>query len=131
MARRSPQSAAKRKREADKRAKRQEKLERRARRAAERVRARDATGSRDSEGNTMTAPIEYNGHVIEPMTQLNEEPRGWTLEVRIRPVDGDARARRCRAPNLYASEDVAVERCLEFGRQIVDGKLKPRVRPAT
>jgi len=42
MARRSPLSAAKRKREADKREKRQAKLEKRAKRAAERAQAREA-----------------------------------------------------------------------------------------
>ena len=71
--------------------------------------------------------IEYNGHVIEPRTRLSDDPRGWTLDVRITPIGGDARARRCHAPNIYASEELAVARCLEFGRQIVDGKLKPRV----
>ena len=42
MARRGPLSAAKRKREMDKREKRQAKQERRAKRAAERAQARDA-----------------------------------------------------------------------------------------
>jgi len=74
----------------------------------------------------MTKQIEYNGHVIEPRTKLSAEPSGWTLDVRITPIGGDARARRCHAPNIYPNEKLAVERCLEFGRQIVDGKLKPR-----
>ncbi len=45
MARRSPLSAAKRKREVDKREKRQAKLEKRAKRAAERAQAREAGDS--------------------------------------------------------------------------------------
>lgn len=45
MARRSPQAAAKRKREVDKRAKREAKQERRARRAEERVQGREAEPS--------------------------------------------------------------------------------------
>lgn len=45
MARRGPLSAAKRKREADKRAKRQAKLERRARRAEEKAQAREEAGA--------------------------------------------------------------------------------------
>lgn len=126
MARFSPRSAAKRKREAEKRAKRQAKQERRARRAEERAQARQAAQSRDGDGRTMRKAIEYKGHVIEPRTQLSDEPHGWTLDVRIRPVDGQSRARRCRAPNIYASEEVAIARCLAFGRRIVDGELKPR-----
>jgi len=77
----------------------------------------------------MSNRIQYNGYVIEPRTRLSDEPRGWTLDVRIRPV-GHARGRRCHAPNLYPSEEVAAAHCLEFGRQIVDGKLKPRGDPA-
>jgi hypothetical protein len=77
----------------------------------------------------MRNPIEYNGYTIEPTTMLNENPQGWTLEVRITPVDRSARPRRCRAPNTYPSEQVAVAHCLEFGRQIVDGKLQPKADP--
>jgi len=50
MARRGPLSAAKRKREADKRAKRRAKLERRAQRAEERARTREAADPVKSEG---------------------------------------------------------------------------------
>jgi hypothetical protein len=78
---------------------------------------------------TMSNRIEYNGHVIEATTKLKSEPYGWTLEVHIAPVGSDTRIRRCRAPNTYPSEEAAVARCLEFGRQIVDGKLQPKVDP--
>jgi hypothetical protein len=74
----------------------------------------------------MSSPIEYNGYMIEPTTRLKPEPHGWTLEVRITPAGRSSGSRRCRAPNTYATEDVAVAHCLEFGRQIVDGKLHPR-----
>ncbi len=49
MARRGPLSAAKRKREMDKRAKRQQKLERRANRAEQRAQAREVTHSDPAE----------------------------------------------------------------------------------
>lgn len=74
----------------------------------------------------MTSKIEYNGYVIEPTTRLGTKPHGWTLEVRITPRGRRTGVRRCRAPNTYASEEVAVAHCLEFGRRIVDGKLQPR-----
>jgi hypothetical protein len=76
----------------------------------------------------MSNHIEYNGHVIEPTTQLKDNSNGWTLEVRITAA-GHQTGRRCRAPNTYASQDVAVAHCLEFGRRIVDGKLKPKIDP--
>lgn len=75
----------------------------------------------------MTRSIEYKGHVIESTTRLEDEARGWTLEVRITPTDRSSRVRRCRAPNTYASERVAVAHCLEFGRRILDGKAQRKV----
>jgi hypothetical protein len=77
----------------------------------------------------MSNLIEYNGYVIEPATRLKDDPRGWTLEVRITPADSSAGARRCRASNTYPTKEVAVERCLAFGRRIVDGKAQRKVDP--
>lgn len=77
----------------------------------------------------MTNRIEYNGYVIEPHTKLKSESAGWTLEVRITPAGRLTGVRRCRAPNTYPTEELAVARCLEFGRRIVDGRVKPRGTP--
>jgi hypothetical protein len=74
----------------------------------------------------MSNRIEYNGYVIESTTQLKGKSDGWTLEVRITPAGRRTGVRRCRAPNTYPSQAVAVARSLEFGRRIVDGKLQPR-----
>lgn len=74
----------------------------------------------------MESSIEYNGFVIEPATRLRGKPPAWTLEVHITPKGRRLGTRRCRANNTYASEELAVERCLEFGRRIVDGKIQPR-----
>jgi hypothetical protein len=74
----------------------------------------------------MAASIEYNGFVIQPATRLRVKPPGWTLEVLITPAGRRTGVRRCRAPNTYPSEEVAIARCLDFGRRIVDGKLLPR-----
>ncbi len=73
----------------------------------------------------MSNTIEYNGYVIEPVTRLREKPAGWSLAVHITPVGRRTGVRRCRAPNTYKSEELAIRNCLEFGRQIVDGKLHP------
>jgi hypothetical protein len=74
----------------------------------------------------MSHSLEYNGYLIEPTTRLKNKPFGWTLQVRITPAGRRTGIRRCRAPNLYASEELAIAHCFEFGRQIVDGRLKPR-----
>jgi len=75
----------------------------------------------------MSNHIEYNGYVIEPTTKPKGRSDSWTLEVRITPAGRRTGVRRCRAPNTYASEELAVARCLEFGRRIVDGRLQPKV----
>lgn len=78
------------------------------------------------QGERLPHRIEYNGYVIEPTTKLREKPAGWSLEVRITPAGRRTGVRRCRAGNVYASEELAVARCLEFGRRIVDGRMQPR-----
>lgn len=78
----------------------------------------------------MSDPIEYRGYVIEPTTRRKGTKQTWTLEVRITPAGRRTGIRRCRAPNTYASETLAVKHCLEFGRQIVDGRLHPRPKRA-
>lgn len=74
----------------------------------------------------MHQSIEYHGYTIEPTTRPKGTPAAWTLEVRITRAGRRTGARRCRAPNTYADEDLALKHCFEFGRQIVDGKLHPR-----
>ena len=79
----------------------------------------------------MSNQIVYKGHVIEPTTRLKEQPHGWTLQVRITPEGRRTGIRHCRGRSSYATEQLAIERCLEFGRRIVDGKLRPIRRPAS
>ncbi len=66
MARRGPLSAAKRKREADKREKRKAKEEKRAMRAAEKARAREAAESGAVAPGDEEQPDGDSGEVIEP-----------------------------------------------------------------
>ena len=72
--------------------------------------------------------IEYNGHILTPATRFRRKTQNWTLEVQISPVGRVSGARRCRAPNMYATKEKAMGRCLEFGRRIVDGKMVPKAR---
>jgi len=74
----------------------------------------------------MTASIQYNGFILTPATRFQRDPEGWTLEVHVKPVGRKLGGKRCRARNLYQSEDQATKWCLEFGRRIVDGTIQPR-----
>ena len=77
----------------------------------------------------MSNRVEYNGYVIEPTTRLKSKAAGWTLQVRITPAGRRTGIRLCRGSNTYPTEAVASKHCLEFGRRIVDGKLRPRSSP--
>jgi hypothetical protein len=72
----------------------------------------------------MSNSIEYDGYLIEPTTRLKDDSDSWTLEVRLTPTGDSTGVRKCRAPNTYSTKEVAVERCLEFGRRIIDGKAR-------
>jgi len=49
-----------------------------------------------------------------------------TAPAYLTPADGSSRARRCRTSNTYPSKAVAVKRCFEFVRRIVDGKARKK-----
>lgn len=72
----------------------------------------------------MSNSIEYNGFLLRPAPRQVEDPAGWSLEVHITPANGEGKRRRCRGRNVYPTRERAEDRCVEFGRQIVDGKLK-------
>lgn len=76
----------------------------------------------------MATSVEYNGHILTPATRHQVQPQGWTLEVHVKPVGRKLGGRRCRAPNLYSTEEKATKWCLEFGRRIVDGTVHKRVK---
>ena len=79
----------------------------------------------------MSNRIEYRGYFIEPTTRLKRRPDGWSLEVRLTPKGRRTGVRRCRAPNRFPTEELAITRCLQFGRLILDGKLQPRAAPGS
>lgn len=74
----------------------------------------------------MAASVEYKGHILTPASRYRQDPEGWTLEVKIKPVGRMVGGRRCRAPNLFETEKQATRRAISFGRRIVDGKIHPR-----
>jgi hypothetical protein len=76
-----------------------------------------------------SSSIKYRGYVITPTTRLRGKPPVWTLEVQLKPAGRTTGTRRCRGANTYASQERAIDRCLEFGRQIIDGRI--HARPAT
>lgn len=77
----------------------------------------------------MANSVEYRGYLLQAATRQRRKSHAWTLEVRITPAGRETGVRRCRAPNTYTSQEVAVARCLAFGRMIVDGKIQPKGDP--
>jgi hypothetical protein len=75
----------------------------------------------------MSTSVEYRGHILTPATRhRRKKPEGWTLQVHVKPIGRIAGVRKCRAPNLYSTEAEALERCVRFGKLIVDGKIHLR-----
>jgi len=65
--------------------------------------------------------INYKGYVIEvrPDQLANG---GWQVNVLIeRHFEADVRVRSAHASNTFSTEDEAIERSLDFGKQIIDG----------
>jgi len=67
----------------------------------------------------MSHKIEYNGYLIEPTTRLKRKTSSWTLEVRLTPKGRRTGVRRCRAPNTFPTEELAIARCLMGGPDLV------------
>jgi len=74
----------------------------------------------------MAASVEYRGYILTPATRHRRKPDGWTLQVHLQPIGRVGGLRKCRAPNVYATEAQATKLCISFGRLIVDGKILPR-----
>lgn len=72
----------------------------------------------------------YNEYVIEAAPhQLADDDR-WTLNINIeRHEDDRIDVRPYSASNTFETKDEAIQHCINFGHQIVDGKVAGCVAP--
>jgi hypothetical protein len=80
-------------------------------------------------------PVEYKGYTIQPAPmkiagvygppQLEDPTGKWRIHLYIsRGQAEDAEAREFQAANFYKSKGEAIRHCIEFGKQIIDGKVE-------
>jgi hypothetical protein len=67
--------------------------------------------------------VEYSGYILEACPQQLADGH-WTLAVSIeRHKGGSVDVQSFSASNTFQTREEAVPHCINFGRQIVDGKV--------
>jgi len=68
--------------------------------------------------------VQYEGYEIEVRTgQLQDDGR-WTLDINIwRDSGSETVVTPFSSSTTFATRDEAVQHCINFGRQIIDGKI--------
>jgi hypothetical protein len=66
----------------------------------------------------------YKGYVIEANPRQLAENSMWTVSINIEKHSGaGVDVQEYSAANQYASKEMAIDHCLNFGRQIVNGRV--------
>ena len=69
--------------------------------------------------------MNYKNYEIEPETMPLADSKGWTLDVRITRHHGSHVASRpFGSTETFPSKEEAEERCIQFAKQIIDGRLE-------
>lgn len=72
-----------------------------------------------------TPQEKYGDYWIRPTPKQLRESGEWTLEVRIARDRGrELREQLCSARNTFKTHDEAVAYCIQFGQDIIDGKVQ-------
>ncbi len=67
--------------------------------------------------------IPYKGYLIRPATLQLAASGEWTLELYIaKDKDSEFVERKFSAGNTFKTEEEAIKHCINFGKQIIDGK---------
>ncbi len=68
--------------------------------------------------------VVYEGYRVRPTPKQLRDTLEWTLEVHIARDRGrELREQLCSARNSFKTRDEAVARGIQFGRDIIDGKV--------
>ena len=67
---------------------------------------------------------EYRGYVIDPLPRQLQDSEKWTTNIHIEHyVGSEVRVHPYHAADTFDTKKEAIEACVEFGRQIIDGKI--------
>ena len=77
----------------------------------------------DAQGDHIVKKVRYRGYVIHASPWQLAESEEWTIDLTISKDHGHAHAeKQFSANNTFKSEEEAVNRCIDFGKQIIDGE---------
>lgn len=66
--------------------------------------------------------IPYKGYLIKPAPLQLRDSGEWTMELVISKHRGNSVAeRKYSAGNTFKTEEEAIQHCINFGKQIIDG----------
>ena len=69
--------------------------------------------------------IAYKGFVIRAMPSPDSKEQHWGISILImRDNGGELRTKSFEAGNTFSTENEAMSHCMNFGKQIIDGKEK-------
>ena len=69
--------------------------------------------------------IEYRGYEIRAVPYQLAKSGEWTVDILIVKDTGtQVKHRKFSAGNTYKIQDEAVQHCIDFGQQIIDGKVQ-------
>lgn len=66
-------------------------------------------------------PVTYKGFAITPRTFQIRGSGRWTLDL---VITRHRTSRTFSGPDTYATESAAIMGCCEFGRRIIDGRVR-------
>lgn len=73
---------------------------------------------------------EYQGYVIDARPHQLADDGRWTVNIEIERHHSDGiESRGYSAANTFETKEEAIGHCLNFGRQIIDGKVDGCVAP--
>ena len=70
----------------------------------------------------MMSEIPYKGYLIHPAPLQLRDSEEWTIEICIsKHRDDSVTERKYSAGNTFKTEEEAIQHCIDFGKQIIDG----------
>ena len=78
-----------------------------------------------SEKEMPMTSVPYKGYVIDAAPYKLAESKGWSINIYIRHDTGDAiNTKNFSAANIFATQEEAIQHCIDFGRRIIDGEIE-------
>ena len=75
-------------------------------------------------GLRMMRPVPYKGFAIEVRTFQVRGSGRWTLDLLIGRIGKGRSLRAFTGPDTFPTEQAAAAACWDFGRKIIDGKVR-------